>query len=269
MVRSAHLLHCQPKTCPTTNQYQMDIFQFNAIHDVQERRQAVVESVSRRGFATIRGLFDRDQIRRSMAAVYAHVNQVPHRPSSGVAPAEILSNMTKWSIGGHSQSQSGLPRFMLTLYNPMWQTDAWGLRSNFARLIEIRDALAGRELQTDKYLAPSRYNGCRVQIYPSGGGFMGSHIDSRAVSNLPDGTQSAYIQMVLLLTERGTDYRHGGAFVTVDGQIIDSEAGGLSGDVLVYDGNTNHGVADIDPTVAFDANNLRGRAVALATIYTK
>ncbi len=75
--------------------------------------------------------------------------------------------------------------------------------------------------------------------------------------------------MVLLLTERGTDYHHGGAFATVDGKIVDSEADALSGDVLVYDGNTNHGVADIDPTVTFNANNLRGRAVALATIYTQ
>jgi hypothetical protein len=177
--------------------------------------------------------------------------------------------MTKWSIGGHSQSQAGLPRFMLTLYNPLWEKDTWGLHSHFRKLVEVRDALAGRDTLTDEVLAPNRYNGCRVQIYPAGGGFMGSHVDSRAASSLEGTGHEAYIQMVLLLTERGEDYQSGGAFVVSDGKTIDSEAEGLTGDLLVYDGNTNHGVADIDARLAFESTNLRGRAVALATVFTK
>ncbi|WP_144158466.1 hypothetical protein [Paraburkholderia sp. BCC1885] len=247
----------------------MSIFNFDDPSEIKAAREDIVDTVRRKGFSTIRGMFVREEIREAMAAVYDYVNSASHKPSAGVSPEEIRVNMTKWSIGGHSQSQAGLPRFMLTLYNPMWQDDTWRLRNIFRRVIAIRDALAGRDIQSDESLAPDRYNGCRVQIYPSGGGFMGAHVDSRAISNLPDGSRAAYIQMVLLLTERGTDYHHGGAFATVDGKIVDSEADALSGDVLVYDGNTNHGVADIDPTVTFNANNLRGRAVALATIYTQ
>ncbi len=53
--------------------------------------------------------------------------------------------------------------------------------------------------------------------YPAGGGFMGAHEDTRAAKNLPP-EQRVYIQLVLLLTERGTDYQTGGAFVEFDGE---------------------------------------------------
>lgn len=64
---------------------------------------------------------------------------------------------------------------------------------------------------------------------------MGAHTDSRAAENLQEGT-GAYIQLVILLTEKGVDYQQGGAFVTSDGQIIDAELGSMAGDILVYDG---------------------------------
>jgi hypothetical protein len=157
---------------------------------------------------------------------------------------------------------------MTTVYNPLSADDLHGLHDDFRNIIEIRDALAGRDVLTDETLAPDRWNGCRVQIYPAGGGFMGAHLDSRGVGNLPRGTD-AFIQLLLLLSERGTDYHEGGAFVECDGKRIDSEAGTRSGDVVVYDGATVHGVSDIDPTLTFDAADLRGRAVALATIYDR
>ena len=79
--------------------------------------------------------------------------------------------------------------------------------------------------------------------------------------------QDSYIQLVLLLTQKGIDFQTGGACVIQDGALIDSEINGLSGDVLVYDGLTNHGVADIDSSSPLDMHHLQGRAVALVTIY--
>jgi hypothetical protein len=90
---------------------------------------------------------------------------------------------------------------------------------------------------------------------------MGAHADSRGVGNLPQNTD-AFIQLLLLLTERGTDYRTGGAFVERDGRQIDSELDTLSGDVVVYDGATIHGVADIDSTAVFNATDLRASRCA-------
>lgn len=57
---------------------------------------------------------------------------------------------------------------------------------------------------------------------------------------------------MLLLTEKGTDYRAGGAYIRREaGKAIDTEAGSFASDMLVYDGNTLHGVKDIDPDLPF------------------
>jgi len=238
------------------------------IDDVKKHRADIVEQVGKSGYVALRGLFDRDKVRSKLASVYRFANTAPRFSSAGVSPDAIQNNIVKWSIGGQSTTQSGLPRMMTTVYNPLFAEDIHALHDDFRRVIEIRDALAERPVLDDAALAPDRWNGCRVQIYPAGGGFMGAHADTRGVSNLPK-TAGAFIQLLLLLTEKGLDYKTGGAFVELDGKTIDSEFETQSGDVLVYDGSTIHGVADIDPTTVFDGTNLRGRAVALATIYDK
>jgi hypothetical protein len=78
-----------------------------------------------------------------------------------------------------------------------------------------------------------------------------------------------FLQVLVLLTERGTDYQTGGAFNTIDSERVDVEEGTQTGDVLVYDGATVHGVADVDSDLPFRADDLRGRAVLLGTIYDK
>jgi hypothetical protein len=244
------------------------VLELGSAEQVRAHRAEIVQQVGRSGFVAIRGLFDRDSVRAKLRSVYRFANTAQRLPSAGVSPEAVQRNVVKWSIGGHSTTQSGLPRMMTTVYNPLFADDLHGLHGDFRKIIEIRDALADRDVLTDEKLAPDRWNGCRVQIYPAGGGFMGAHLDSRGVGNLPR-SSGAFIQLLLLLTERGTDYHAGGAFVECEGKRIDSEAGTRSGDVVVYDGATVHGVSDIDPTLAFSAAELRGRAVALATIYDK
>jgi hypothetical protein len=246
----------------------MPIMRLGTAKEVGAQRAEILQHVSRSSFVVIRGLFDRESVRAKSRSVYHFANTAQRLASAGVAPEAVQRNIVKWSIGGHSTTQSGLPRMMATVYNPLFAEDLHKLHGDFRKIIEVRDALADRGVLTDERLSPDRWNGCRVQIYPSGGGFMGAHLDSRGVGNLPRST-GAFIQLLLLLTERGTDYHTGGAFVERDGKRIDSEADTLSGDVVVYDGATVHGVADIDPTAVFNAADLRGRAVALATIYDK
>ena len=42
---------------------------------------------------------------------------------------------------------------------------------------------------------------------------------------------------------------------------------GTSGDVLVYDGRTLHGVEEVDPNSVVNMNNINGRLVAMASLY--
>ncbi|WP_338512248.1 hypothetical protein [Pseudomonas trivialis] len=234
--------------------------------DVAALRQKIVDDVAQRGFTSLRGLISRTEIAQCLVTINEYANTREHLASSGVSPAQIRQNMSKWSIGGQSTSQSNLARFMLTIYNPLFQEDMFGLHKHFETLIDVRDILIGRARQKDEDLMPSRFNACRLQIYPAGGGFMGAHTDSRAEENLQKGS-GPYIQLVMLLTEKGRDYQQGGAFVMKDEQFVDTESTSQAGDILVYDGSTMHGVADIDPAIRFNTSDLKGRVVALATIY--
>jgi hypothetical protein len=245
--------------------------EITSIEDFQAQRSSIINQVRTESRSVVRGLFSRDELRERILDVYGTVNGDNGRlPSAGVAPEAIRGNVTKWSIGGHSTTQTGLARFMVSVYNPLFADDVFSLHPVFRRIIEIRDALADREVLTDEKLAPHGWNGCRLQIYPAGGGFLGAHRDTRGISNMDAAAPTEeFLQLVVLLTERGTDYSVGGAFNITDGETIDVEEGTQTGDVLIYDGATIHGVADIDPTVPFRADDLRGRAVLLGTIYDK
>jgi hypothetical protein len=179
---------------------------------------------------------------------------------------QIMGDFVKWSIGGHSQVQTGLPRFMLTVYNTFFSKDRFGLHETFKSLIQVRDILAGRNVHFDNLLLPGRFNGCRLQIYPSGGGFMGAHTDRRAVKTIEG--MGPHIQLVMLLSQKGVDYQRGGAYVSHQNQFIDVEDNSCSGDVIVYNGDTLHGVDDIDPHLPFDRRKITGRMCALVTIYS-
>lgn len=242
------------------------MYKIDNIDEVGSLRDRIVGDVSIRGFTSIRGLIDQEDIATCLAKAKQYADTSKHLGSSGISPAQIRTNMSKWSIGGQSTSQSGLPRFMLTIYNPLFEEDRFGLHKHFETLIALRDTLAGRPLQADEILRPARFNACRLQLYPTGGGFMGAHTDSRAAENLQEGS-GPYIQLVMLLTEKGSDYLQGGAFVIKDGQAIDTEHESRAGDILVYDGSTMHGVADIDPNHPLDTTSFGGRVVALATVY--
>ncbi|MDF2690491.1 MAG: hypothetical protein K0S29_346 [Gammaproteobacteria bacterium] len=247
------------------------IFLCQDLQKLKNERNSIIKNVQENGYALIRGLYHAEEIRQKLSKVFEYSNQHSHRASQGVAPEDIRKNISKWSIGGTSTSQTGIFRFMLTIYNPLFEQDIFGLHPIFKKLIAIRDTLGDRNLLSDDVLLPTHFNACRIQVYPAGGGFMSAHVDSRAVTNFHELKEDSktYIQLVLLLTQKGLDYTSGGAFVKTDSGLVDSEANSLSGDILVYDGATNHGVSDIDPQLSFEEKNLRGRAVALATIYNK
>ena len=228
-------------------------------------RERILSAVANDGYAILRGLFNEAQLDESRDAIYRHANSRQHGPSTGTAPSEVRRNTSKWSIGG-GRSSNALARFALVIYNPLFDENVFGLHAAFNTIIEVRDTIAGRNVLRDSDLLPERFNACRVQIYPAGGGFLEEHRDARGQLNVPEGA-GTYLELLLLLTQRGLDYRTGGGTVRCNGELRDSEAGTKRGDIIVYDAATIHGVLDIDPHSAFNASDIRGRAVAMATIY--
>lgn len=227
------------------------------------------EVISESGAVILRGLFPREEIRDRLNQIGEALAQwTPPEPSVGATSRNVRSNYFKFSIGSHSDSQPGLARFMATFYNGLSNPDYLGMHSVFRRLIETRDLLAGRRTALlDEDLPGDSFNATRIQIYPSGGGFLAGHRDTTSDAVVKD-LGGSYLQPLLLVTEKGSDFTVGGAWIEhPDHGFLDLEAGAVSGDLLIYDGSTFHGVADIDPHLPPVLAPPMGRVAALATIY--
>ena len=232
--------------------------------------QAIVPSIDttiqEHGYCVIRGVYDRADLDRSVDLNRHKLSQSQLIHPSSCSSDVVRCNSVKWSIGSTSKTQGGISRFMMTIMNPMWCEDIYKMRSHFTSLIIVRDAIARRSPMLDDQLPETLFNGTRIQYYPSGGGFMSAHTDATGekTASLIHGE---YIQLVLLLTQKGTHFENGGAYILRDDSFIDVERYSQTGDILVYNSSIIHGVSDIDPQIPYDPSTINGRLVALATIY--
>jgi len=250
---------------------EMKLLTFTSLEGLAKSRESILEMVKKSSYCCIRGLIDSDAVKASLLMVKNRLadEQLEIGPSR-CSPSFTEKNSVKWSIGGYSNTQSGIARCMVTLMNPMNEENIYQMRDSYLKLIAVRDILGGRnEIMLDELLPDGLYNGTRIQYYPSGGGFMTTHTDSVGVSNM-NILEGQYIQVILVLSQRGVDYVEGGAYVLDDkGDIINIEEYSQQGDIIVYDGRTRHGVMDIDPSKVLDLKKGAGRYVALATVYRR
>ncbi len=96
---------------------------------------------------------------------------------------------------------------------------------------------------------------------------MVPHQDLYARLVTEDPAALGYYQPFLVLTEQGVDYDAGGAFIDLDDQRVVFEAACQVGDVVVYDGRTMHGVADVDPLRPLELDRFGGRVAAFASLF--
>lgn len=89
------------------------------------------------------------------------------------------------------------------------------------------------------------------------------------VKEVADEKSTRFYQVVLTMTRKGEHFHQGGAFVDVGEQryVLDDHA--LMGDIIVYDGRTEHGVEDIDPKVMLDLDTINGRLAGFVTLFRK
>lgn len=245
----------------------MNIFYIKNINDLIDKSNQIVAAVDFNGSVILRGLFDPDQMRNALAKIYNSLDSNRVLGTTAASKDDVRKNSLKWSIGGFTGAQKGNARFMLTVYNPLSSADIYGFHSSFRKLIDVRDALRSDGQSThDKDLKDESFNGCRFQVYPRGGGFMLGHTDYVAESTFKL-NKIPLLQLLLFVTERGVDFSEGGAFLQNNKQQLDIESIAKSGDIAVYNGKSFHGVKDIDPFLPLQLTEIRGRVVALVTIY--
>jgi len=245
----------------------MNIFHCESIDNVILRSEEIKQSVSKSGSAIIRGLVDPQSLRKAIPKIYDYLKTQEIKGTTAGDRQSVRKNSAKWSVGASTGAQVGNARLMITIYNPLQDLDVFGCQSAFRQMIDVRDSIRNDLKSTrDEYLSENAFNACRFQIYPKGGGFMLGHTDYVAEETAMN-QKVPLLQLLLFITQRNVDFESGGAYLIHNGQTIDVESYAETGDIAIYDGNSFHGVADIDPHLALNSIDPRGRIVGLVTIY--
>ena len=224
--------------------------------------------VKQDAFAAIRGIFSAEDMKRVYTDILSAFDASRDHPSMGEPPGAAMSNFQKISIGGASNNWDYRPRFMRVLYNPLWEPDIYGMHDIFRKLATLRNKLQNyRPDFAIDHIEDGLWTAARIQHYPVGGGNICRHRDAVIATVTGDAGVTEFIQLVLLITSKGEHFEEGGAFLDVDGVIINLEENFKAGDVIVYDGRTMHGVHDIDPRKVPSLTSLEGRLVAAVSLY--
>lgn len=239
-------------------------------HDVgQVEPQALFDAIGVYGYAVVRGLFSKDEMRAAVKTIAAGFDPALDRPGMGEKPVDVMENFQKFIVGVGGQVNYPVPRCLRVIYNPLWAEDRYGMHEIFRRLARLRNRIQGHALDyAVERIEDSLWTAARLQHYPTGGGFFAPHRDAISPTNTQEAGLLKFIQILLLVSQRGEDFERGGAYIDKDDKRIDLEAEYGAGDVLIYDGRSMHGVADIDPHKLLDGKTIGGRVVALVTLYT-
>ena len=245
----------------------MKVFEVGSFQALSLMREEISNEIARSNVALIRGMFDRNVVRQSLEKFLKLVNESEIMGTTQGSKELVRKNSLKWSVGASTGAQIGNARLMVIGYNPTSAPDVYGFRSAFKTLIKLRDSLRGDSICTDDdSLRDGSFNACRLQFYPAGGGFMLGHVDYIAEKTSLE-QRAPLLQLLVFLTERGVDFQEGGAYLVNGEERIDIEGSARCGDIAIYNGNSFHGVSDIDPASPLSTSNLTGRVVGLVTIY--
>jgi hypothetical protein len=144
------------------------------------------------------------------------------------------------------------------------------LGSLFNTMVSIRNRLMGVDPSFGSNPEKDRFwNACRVHHYPRGGGFMATHRDTHFPQVIASQIGKPFYQVCVLLSRKNADFFTGGGVVYDNQkQKIDLETAGGFGSLIIFDGQTYHGVEDIDLDQVIDFSRSDGRLAAFVNLYS-
>ena len=241
-----------------------------ALNDfAQFDRDKLFETIDTHSYAIIRGLFDINGLKRSLQILSQQFDPCLDKASRGESRLDIRKNFQKVTLGGASLSYNNYPRFFRTFYNPMWEEDIYEMHEHFKKLIKLRNLIYGiaADFAIEKPEENGLWSATRIHQYPRGGGFFDGHVDATLLDIAKEKNTNFY-QLILTMSEKGDAFETGGAFVDQHESRYVIEDLCSTGDVLVYDGRSFHGVEDIDDQAVLDMSSINGRIVAMASLYS-
>ena len=151
----------------------------------------------------------------------------------------------------HNHPKSGIQRSVHFYRFSYRQEDPLALLPVFRPLSMFRNVIAGLDKEYTFYQDDNGFlSQPSLLHYPRGGGYMARHVDPVIPQR---------VEMVLVLSTRGSDFQHGGLCVHVNGTDVDVEASLQVGDICMFRPDLPHGVLPIDPEATLDWASMTGR----------
>ncbi len=243
------------------------IVNLNGLEDFALQYDSLKRNLLNGGHLLLRGLFSGPEVKAVKEEFLKIYKSLEPRGTTNVQPSEIVNNdLLKFSVGQFSGTQS-IPRFFMILYRND-ETLSNSEKAVFDKLVKLWEIMQGKSFTKEELDQNGSFFAKRYQYYPSGGGFLCTHADSYNVDTSKK-LGGEFIQFVLPITQKGIDYTEGGGYVVVDDKQVSNEDAIELGDLIVYDGSIEHGVADIDPFKPLNLDGNSGRVVMFITLYKK
>lgn len=235
------------------------------------QRQSIARKLKKYQFCLLRGLISKTQLSAGMRRLQKYIEENEDRACTGEAASEVRDYFMKMSIGlgNHSGHIINRSRFMRTVYIPLDKPDKFNLTESFRTVAKVRNLLMGKDINfaidsPDENL----WTAARVHHFPRGGGHMVPHRDTIAPQLLKDVNQTyEYFQPILIMSQKGRDFKTGGGLAMVDDNLIEYEDFSDFGDIAIYNVQTVHGVNEVDLNLPFKQRSSDGRYSGLVTLY--
>ena len=219
----------------------------------------------------VRGYISKNKLIKIKASFEKKFNQKNDRIRPPGKYNQIKKNYQRVIIGmsgGLVQSRTN-SRLMRTFYNPLYCRDIYNMHEIFNKMLLFQNKLYGLPENYGNKQRKTKHNlfvASRINHYPAGGGFLSLHKDTSAAISIKNYIKN-YFQILLTMSKKGKDYKEGGGIVYKNQKIYCFDDYTEIGDMILYNGQTIHGVKDVDPHKHLDMKKIRGRLTAAVTLF--
>lgn len=247
------------------------ILQINSWDELKNNLDTISEQLETNSVVLIRGLINPEPIKNGIKKLienYNISNDTHLDPKNEVEDWRQIPNHQRFMAGEWGENETDRSFLYRIFTNPLWQDDVYGLHNTFKELAKLRNIL---------YKLPENYaisdtqddlwTHSRIQHYPRGGGFLCSHQDQQAFQNVAQSGFESYIQVLLMMSDKGKHFEKGGGYMVHEGKRVILEDFSQIGDIAIYNGQTLHGVEAIDRHRSFHHLEAKGRFSGLVTFY--
>jgi hypothetical protein len=232
--------------------------------------EEALSDVRMHGYSIIPGFLSPQELNDARLEYFKSFGEcAPHPQAEKFTPADLKNKpWRKHAIGSKSGSGEPYSQLLQTIYFSQQNKEYPILSKIFSEIIGIRNLMTkmrvdyGSDLVNDDF-----WNACRAHHYPRGGGHMASHKDTLFPKLLSD-FEFPFIQIMITLTNRDSDFNQGGGYIVdKEGRKIFFENNANAGSLILFDGETVHGVEDIDPDQLLDMQSNLGRVALFVNLY--